>query len=168
MLRSVGEAIYTQRSEPYEDVFPALKKFSSYAECLIFTTGDVDVQERRLKEAQLLHYFDNVFVTRVKGPVSYGEILKSVTRPELRKIYSIGNSLTMDLLPAKKLMIECLHIVRPEDTGNEIAVPATDMKMLEEVKKINSLEDAFDHIEQECGNQESSVIVAKTPRIIVI
>lgn len=146
VIRSIGESVFSSVPQLYDDSIPALNAISKIARCVVLTTGDYEVQKSKIESRHLSKYFKYVFITRKKTPDTYQQIINRLNVEDLSKCFAVGNSCSLDLLPAKKLGLACIHMKRAGDIYNEVELAEEEQKQLSNVDSIGSLEDVAGYI----------------------
>jgi putative hydrolase of the HAD superfamily len=94
----------------YEDTLSALSRIAALGHPMhILTAGEESVQRKRLEDANLLHYFEEVHVVPTKNP----DIMKGVLAGrDPQKSVMFGNSLRSDIYPALENGMFAVHLKR--------------------------------------------------------
>lgn len=83
---------------------------------LLLTSGDLEVQEKKIKDLSLGRFFDVMHVAEVKDTAAYRTFIKAHNLDSNTTIM-IGNSLKSDILPALEAGLKTIYI--PKDTWPE-------------------------------------------------
>lgn len=94
----------------YEDTISALDRISKLGHpMIIMTAGETKVQEKRIMDSNLKHYFDEVHVVPTKNPDIFRKVLGTRNPQEC---VMIGNSLKSDIYPALEMNMYAVHLQR--------------------------------------------------------
>lgn len=121
--RQIGEEVFKLPAIEYPAVQPMLSKLSEHHKLYLWTQGDRDVQERRLKECHLAELFDGrVVVTEEKTASALRRQIKDWNlNPD--ETWMIGNSVESDINPAIAIGLHAVWI--PHATWKEDVVLPT-------------------------------------------
>ena len=103
--------VYDTLLPVYEDTVDALNRIQKLGHPMhIMTAGEPVIQEKRLIDANLRDYFDEVHVVPTKNP----DIFRTVIgRRDVTRCVMIGNSLKSDIYPALDINMYAIHLKRP-------------------------------------------------------
>lgn len=117
--RKEWKNIYAIGDEVFDRVSPVLENVESVLDFLkekkdrivVLTKGDLHVQKKRAKDANLEKWFDNrIYVVDYKTPFEFQRVLDSERTPTTEKVFSVGNFYAADIKPALKQGIKGLYI----------------------------------------------------------
>lgn len=99
-------------------------------ELMLFTAGDLRVQNKKIQATQVAKWFENnIYIVSRKDEVAFQLILGSRNR---EKAWMIGNSMRSDILPALNVGIKAIYL--PQDTwafeAEHAAVPINNPKLI--------------------------------------
>ena len=114
-LSELGYSVFEQAYEPFPNVSEILNNLKENGhELFLYTGGDVCVQERKIKNAGLEPFFEDIFIREHKTLPVLEQILN--TKKFNRNFtWMIGNSERTDILPALKAGIHAIHIPIPAE-----------------------------------------------------
>lgn len=101
LAEEFGKQVFSARATVFAHAATSLKALSrlGYA-CALLTTGDKELQLRRLRQSGLERWFAYVSVVPKKTPGSYTAVSRKLKIPP-RTVWAVGNSYTNDLEPAR-------------------------------------------------------------------
>lgn len=100
-----------------------LKTYSKWQQAL-YTLGDVEVQEQKIRLYGLREFFgDNVFVVPEKSVDRLETVMKSL-HADLHRSWLIGDSLHHEIIPAHKLGLAAVHVFPADDTTPKTTSPS--------------------------------------------
>jgi len=79
------------------------KKYKLY----IMTLGDEKIQHLKINNSNIKHYFDDIFVVKKKDDEDFN-FVKNKLKLDIDKTYFVGNSIESDMIPAKKIGLNCI------------------------------------------------------------
>jgi putative hydrolase of the HAD superfamily len=92
-------AVFAQPAPPVDGVADVLEQVASHHDLALLTKGDPDVQERRIADSGLRHYFRVVSIVDEKDAASFVRVLRTLDAA-VPTAWSVGNSVRSDILPA--------------------------------------------------------------------
>jgi putative hydrolase of the HAD superfamily len=108
MAYSLYESVISPYSGTHETL--SLLKELGYP-LLLLTAGTVAIQEKRVLDANLISFFNEVIIVPMKNPVILKELLNE-RRITPANAYMIGNSLKSDIYPALEVGMSAIHLER--------------------------------------------------------
>lgn len=109
-LYAIGQTVFQTVISPFEEAIEVLNELKEKGYSLsLLTAGDVTVQEKRIKDANLSSYFQHIYILPVKTPQT---VAKQLGKSRLEHTVMIGNSLRSDIYPALALGMKAIHIER--------------------------------------------------------
>lgn len=108
-IRAAAQSVFQKQATVAQGAFQTLAALASFADLALLTKGDPHVQERRIKDSKLGHFFSLIEIVNQKSDHSFLEVLRAFrARPE--DSWSVGNSMASDILPALSLGMNVIWI----------------------------------------------------------
>lgn len=111
-VRRYGYAVYQTRAQLLPHALATLEHLAQSHDLLLYTMGDAQVQQRRIRLAGLAPYFRQVVIPERKDT---GTLQRTLERFGLdpATTWSVGNSITSDVRPALACGLLTVHYNRP-------------------------------------------------------
>jgi putative hydrolase of the HAD superfamily len=77
----------------------------------LYTSGEIEVQEKKIETLAISKYFDDIFIVNRKNHTELMKIVNS-QRLNIDKTWMIGNSVRSDINPALRMGLRCIWIAR--------------------------------------------------------
>jgi len=145
-IKENAQKVFKTKSEMYPHVENVLKEIKNQGyEMNILTAGGEGVQKKRVNDAGLAIYFDNIYVVPYKSPQVLLDVLENRDKD---KSVMIGNSLRSDIHPALSNDIHAIHI--PQDTWlyDEFEIKTNHPKY-KRIENITELPNTLNQIKEE-------------------
>lgn len=110
-VQELGRSLLRLPATPLPGVEPTLKAIRDlhrYALC-VFTKGEIQDQENKLRRSGLWHYFDRVVVVSDKTPEQYEQLCRSFGI-NIGELLMVGNSFKSDIEPVLHLGGRAVHV----------------------------------------------------------
>ncbi|PLS19348.1 hypothetical protein CVD28_02735 [Bacillus sp. M6-12] len=111
-IYTLAYSLYETALETYPHTYETLTKLKEEGYSLmLLTAGTVAIQEKRVLDAKLSSFFNEVIIVPMKNPVVLKELLneREITSSNA---YMIGNSLKSDIYPALEVGMSAIHLER--------------------------------------------------------
>ena len=108
-LEAIGQSVFDQTSILLPGVKDALELLRPQFNLILASSGDREVQEKRLTESGLSGFFDNIYIFAIKTEKEIGQILDECNLIPSES-WAIGNSIRSDINPALKLGINTVWV----------------------------------------------------------
>ena len=107
-VEKLANWIFEESLQPYPIVSSLLSELRKANDMMyILTAGDVEVQQKRIKDSGLSPYFKDTVIVPVKNP----EVMKEYLADKLDYVHvMVGNSLRSDIYPALECGMHAIHI----------------------------------------------------------
>lgn len=100
--------VFTEVAPLYPEALDILQAAKDLGvEVALLTAGDVDVQRKRIQDAEIAHYFDAIHVVPLKTVDTMQTILQQL---EPSTCIMVGNSLKSDIYPSLELGMYAIHV----------------------------------------------------------
>lgn len=122
VVKTMAEKVFTTELKPFKEAKQMLSDLRQQGfEMYILTSGEQDVQERRIKQSGLSLYFDGFYIIPLKNTATMQSIIKEPINSVM-----IGNSLKSDIEPALSIGMTAVHIERVTWGFDKAQVDKTD------------------------------------------
>lgn len=109
-LYAIAQRVFEKAILPFSEAVGVLTSLNKKGYHLsLLTAGDRLIQEKRIRDANLSFYFEEVYILPEKTPQS---VKKQLEGTNLEQTIMIGNSLRSDIYPALELGMKAIHIER--------------------------------------------------------
>lgn len=111
-IEDLGWWVYRQPVRPIQGADEVLAQLAGKYPLFLATKGESAVQNMRVEQSGLAHWFDKVYVLNEKNAQAYTSIaLEQKIKPPLSWV--VGNSMKSDINPALKAGFNCIYIHHP-------------------------------------------------------
>lgn len=111
-VRQMGLRILGQEMEPIDGVEETLHGLQPHHRLLLFTKGDEEEQELKIRRSPLASFFDLHIIVHDKTPDTYRDVIDSLAL-DPATTWMIGNSLRSDIAPALTVGLHAIYIPNP-------------------------------------------------------
>jgi putative hydrolase of the HAD superfamily len=108
-LREIGNAVFDQKPNLVPSAEEVLKRLQNEYELALCTKGDPMIQEQRISQSGLEHYFDRIYIVPKKDESEFKVVLEDFRRKS-EEGCSVGNSIRSDINPALRIGMSALLV----------------------------------------------------------
>jgi putative hydrolase of the HAD superfamily len=137
-VRENANSVFKAKIEPFDDTHETLKHLQKAGYVLnLLTLGDQKVQQKRIKDANLAQYFQDIHIVPEKSTEALEKLLSNKNeKPE--SLIMVGDSLKGDIKPALDLGMKAYHM-KQENWVFDIADVDFNHKNYTGIQKISDL-----------------------------
>ena len=111
-IEDLGWWVYQQPARPIQGAEEVLAQLAGRYPLFLATKGEPAVQNQRVEQSGLSHWFDKVYVLCEKNAAAYATIaLEQKIKPPVSWV--VGNSMKSDINPALQAGFNCIYIHHP-------------------------------------------------------
>lgn len=111
-IEDLGWWVYRQPARPIQGAEEVLAQLSGRYPLFLATKGEPAVQNQRVAQSGLAHWFEKIYVLSEKNAAAYTSIaLEQKIKP--RGSWVVGNSMKSDINPALQAGFNCIFIHHP-------------------------------------------------------
>jgi putative hydrolase of the HAD superfamily len=126
-VRRIGFSVFRRKAPLFPDAEETLGILWGHDfDHILYTMGDPEVQNRRIDQAGIRRYFNDVIITPVKNTERLALVLRHVDhllgRQDKNRVWVVGDSLRSDIVPALACGVKAIHVERENWDYDRISV----------------------------------------------
>jgi putative hydrolase of the HAD superfamily len=121
-IEEMGWLVFSQPVEPVKNAAEVLEKLAGRFPLYLATRGDPEMQQERIEQSGLSHWFNKIYILAEKNEKTYRRIAsEQQLSPQVSWV--VGNSMKSDVNPALRAGFKSIYVYHPHTWDYEDELP---------------------------------------------